>query len=405
MLHSPNPIRACERPKLPKLFPFDSEARSVQDSRSGLSSSRMASHMADAVQTPPYLHTQPIMKFQYEKLLSPGPFASISGSIADKHRVFLPKSPKDTPFDIFSVQHNRGNPQRCRFIRKGDPNRSQALIFIDGSRLDKTSTPEARTPCAGCGIVFGPIEYDYPLYAAIAALHQEPWWKEGFDNIVLATDSLYLVQGISEWVHVWKENGWKLTDGSSVKNRDLWEALLAKLRDLESVGTLAQFWWIPKTWNEADKYAEEAAYLSGICDSSGHVEENETHPELVRPSFMASGRSVSTSIEARPLGSPVQRYNPAAPERVRVLLHLHYPELTWLSNSLLPSLSLHLLSQRLSETPSLVHAPPPAALRIEHNELSSYVKAKWNEEIAYLEPGSESGIARNGLDERSIVWR
>lgn len=240
----------------------------------------MASQRAASITTPSYLHTQPVLRFEYEKLPPPGPFTSIPSSTADKRRVFLPDNAKATPFDLFVTQHNRGNPQRYRFIRKGDASRSQALIFVDGTRLDNASTATAGTPCAGCGIVFGPIEYDYPvrltlpgqeqtsnraeLYAAIAALHQEPWWKEGFDNIVLATDSLYLVQGISEWIHTWQENGWKLSDGSNVRNRDLWEALVAKLRDLEKVGTLAQFWWIPRNWNEADKYAKEAA----VRDSS-----------------------------------------------------------------------------------------------------------------------------------------
>lgn len=44
-----------------------------------------------------------------------------------------------------------------------------------------------------------------------------------------------------------------------MKNRDLWEALFDKLRELEAIGCLVQFWAIPRAWNEADKYAKEAA--------------------------------------------------------------------------------------------------------------------------------------------------
>ena len=60
--------------------------------------------------------------------------------------------------------------------------------------------------------------------------------------------------------------------------------------------------------------------------------------------------------------------------------------------------SLHRLSQRLSETPALVQGPPPAATLIEHNELSSYIKAKWNQEVGNLAAGFRD------LDRRAMVW-
>ncbi|TFK25432.1 hypothetical protein FA15DRAFT_550811, partial [Coprinopsis marcescibilis] len=48
---------------------------------------------------------------------------------------------------------------------------------------------------------------------------------------------------------------------------------------------------------------------------------------------------------------------------------------------------LHRLSVRLSETPAFIQAPPPAAARVHHNELSTALKAQWNQEIAYLAAG------------------
>lgn len=46
-------------------------------------------------------------------------------------------------------------------------------------------------------------------------------------RIELYTDSNYLRQGITEWVHGWKRNGWKTADRKAVKNVDLWEQLHA----------------------------------------------------------------------------------------------------------------------------------------------------------------------------------
>ena len=44
-------------------------------------------------------------------------------------------------------------------------------------------------------------------------------------RVILHTDSKYVQQGISEWVHNWKKRGWKTADKKPVKNEDLWRRL------------------------------------------------------------------------------------------------------------------------------------------------------------------------------------
>ena len=41
----------------------------------------------------------------------------------------------------------------------------------------------------------------------------------------LHTDSGYLRDGITKWIHGWKRNGWKTADKKPVKNEDLWKRL------------------------------------------------------------------------------------------------------------------------------------------------------------------------------------
>ena len=44
-------------------------------------------------------------------------------------------------------------------------------------------------------------------------------------RVTVHTDSRYLRDGITLWIHGWKLNGWKTRDRQPVKNRELWEAL------------------------------------------------------------------------------------------------------------------------------------------------------------------------------------
>ncbi len=63
------------------------------------------------------------------------------------------------------------------------------------------------------------------MMAAIQALET---FKEGCD-IHLHTDSLYLKNGIMEWVARWQANGWRTSDKKPVKNEDLWRRLITAL--------------------------------------------------------------------------------------------------------------------------------------------------------------------------------
>ncbi|MBD2802479.1 ribonuclease HI [Xenorhabdus szentirmaii] len=44
-------------------------------------------------------------------------------------------------------------------------------------------------------------------------------------TVILTTDSQYVRQGITQWIHNWKKRGWKKADKSPVINVDLWQRL------------------------------------------------------------------------------------------------------------------------------------------------------------------------------------
>ena len=45
-------------------------------------------------------------------------------------------------------------------------------------------------------------------------------------HVQLWTDSNYVRDGITKWIHGWRRNGWKTADRKPVKNAELWQALV-----------------------------------------------------------------------------------------------------------------------------------------------------------------------------------
>ena len=44
-------------------------------------------------------------------------------------------------------------------------------------------------------------------------------------RVKIVTDSNYVKDGITTWIHNWKKNGWRTANKKPVKNADLWQAL------------------------------------------------------------------------------------------------------------------------------------------------------------------------------------
>jgi ribonuclease HI len=44
-------------------------------------------------------------------------------------------------------------------------------------------------------------------------------------NVRLWTDSVYVKDGVTKWIHGWKKNGWRTADKKPVKNVELWQRL------------------------------------------------------------------------------------------------------------------------------------------------------------------------------------
>jgi ribonuclease HI len=54
-------------------------------------------------------------------------------------------------------------------------------------------------------------------------------------EVAVYTDSVYVKDGITKWIHGWKQRGWRTADKKPVKNVELWQRLeaLAALHDVQ----------------------------------------------------------------------------------------------------------------------------------------------------------------------------
>ena len=93
------------------------------------------------------------------------------------------------------------------------------------------------------------------LMAAIMALEtlKRP------SNVILHTDSLYLRDGITDWIRRWKRNGWRTSGRTPVKNVDLWQRLDAAL-----VRHDVQFRWVRGHSGHAENARADALARAAI---------------------------------------------------------------------------------------------------------------------------------------------
>ncbi|MDT0594201.1 ribonuclease HI [Glaciecola petra] len=85
----------------------------------------------------------------------------------------------------------------------------------------------------------------------------------------LFTDSQYVKNGINQWIHGWKKNGWRTSNKKAVKNVDLWQDLDAQCNKHQ-----VNWHWVKahagNPQNEAvDDLARKAASSSQLIEDIG----------------------------------------------------------------------------------------------------------------------------------------
>ncbi|HVS27608.1 MAG TPA: ribonuclease HI [Burkholderiales bacterium] len=74
-------------------------------------------------------------------------------------------------------------------------------------------------------------------------------------KVKLHTDSRYVQQGISEWIHDWKKRSWRSADKKPLKNSDLWK----RLDELAAGHQIEWIWVQGHSGDEGNEHADSLA--------------------------------------------------------------------------------------------------------------------------------------------------
>ncbi|MGB2426637.1 MAG: ribonuclease HI [Alteromonas sp.] len=88
-------------------------------------------------------------------------------------------------------------------------------------------------------------------------------------EVSLTTDSQYVKNGINQWIHNWKKNGWRTANKKPVKNVDLWQAL-----DKAIAGHQVDWRWVKghsghRQNERCDELARSAAESRKLLEDKG----------------------------------------------------------------------------------------------------------------------------------------
>ena len=134
------------------------------------------------------------------------------------------------------------------------------------------------------------------LMAAISALEalKRPC------TVDLHTDSEYLKNGITGWIHGWKKNGWRTADKKPVKNVDLWRRLDVALKHHH-----VQWHWVRGHAGHAmNERADELARAGAEVDGGREGKSVDAHERAMRTKYPSLDLRPSSTHAEEP-GRPI----------------------------------------------------------------------------------------------------
>jgi ribonuclease HI len=98
------------------------------------------------------------------------------------------------------------------------------------------------------------------------------------EPFTIVSDSQYVIQGITEWIYGWKANGWISSNGSPVKNKELWKELYALSSRFNDMGAPITWEWVKG--HAGNQFNEMADKLAQSMSRGSDVEFKWTHKHI-----------------------------------------------------------------------------------------------------------------------------
>eukprot|EP00177_Eucheuma_denticulatum_P005949 GFKZ01010847.1.p1 GENE.GFKZ01010847.1~~GFKZ01010847.1.p1 ORF type:complete len:355 (+),score=38.81 GFKZ01010847.1:165-1229(+) len=150
------------------------------------------------------------------------------------------------------------------------------IVYTDGACTNNGKVGSA----AGYGVFFGegsPLNISARLNGkqtnqraemtavleAIRTVLANDLVKEG-DLLEIHTDSMYTKNGLDEWIHGWQKKGWVTSQGTPVKNKDLWVEMYQAKTQLTSTGVFLRLKWVKGHVGNPGNEAADRLAVSGI---------------------------------------------------------------------------------------------------------------------------------------------
>lgn len=80
-------------------------------------------------------------------------------------------------------------------------------------------------------------------------------------EVAIFTDSQYVKNGMEQWIHNWKKNGWQTANRQAVKNEDLWKQLDELVQKHQ-----VQWHWVKGHAGHAENERADALANQGVTD-------------------------------------------------------------------------------------------------------------------------------------------
>ncbi len=102
------------------------------------------------------------------------------------------------------------------------------------------------------------------LQGVITGLNVSLKYNEGkFKKIEVFSDSKYVLQGITTWIHNWKKNNWRTAAKAPVLNQELWQELDSVATAVSQSGVVIM--WTYVKGHSENKFNERADVIATTC--------------------------------------------------------------------------------------------------------------------------------------------